>query len=234
MFSVATSSFPRPASIRPPHEQSPPTTTPRAAGDGTIVTTASDSPLEQPESTAGGLFPPRAHKAHFKQRRHFNVQIELRRRWSRLIVTQPGAAVCGVKAVALAPNSRADLLLPLLGLSTVARRPRSSSEVGTHRAPLLPPRAPAPARSPPSTIFIPSLRALLAGAARRSDEMGRRPRYAPLAQHQSRHRSPCTRRSCRKWWRDARHSSGAVPAPVLPALAASTLACAHRHQILKS
>ena len=139
--------FQRPLRVlhaRPRHRQSPPTTTPRAAGDGTIVTTASDSPLEQPESTAGGLFPPRAHKAHFKQRRHFNVQIELRRRWSRLIVTQPGAAVCGVKAVALAPNSRADLLLPLLGLSTVARRPRSSSEVGTHRAPLLPPRAPAP------------------------------------------------------------------------------------------
>ena len=172
---------------------SPPTTTPRAAGDGTIVTTASDSPLEQPESTAGGLFPPRAHKAHFKQRRHFNVQIELCRRWSRLIVTQPGAAVCGVKAVALAPNSRADLLLPLLGLSTVARRPRSSSEVGTHRAPLLPPRAPAPARSPPSTIFIPSLRALLAGAARRSDEMGRRPRYTPLW----RSTSPATARPAR-------------------------------------
>ena len=48
--------------------QFPPTTTPRAAGDGTIVTTASDSPLAQPESTAGDLFPASAHKAHFKRR----------------------------------------------------------------------------------------------------------------------------------------------------------------------
>ena len=44
--------------------QFPPTTTPRAAGDGTIVTMASDSPFAQPESTAGDLFPVGAHMAH--------------------------------------------------------------------------------------------------------------------------------------------------------------------------
>ena len=41
--------------------QFPPTTTPRAAGDGTIVTMASDSPFAQPESTAGDLFPVGGH-----------------------------------------------------------------------------------------------------------------------------------------------------------------------------
>ena len=66
--------------------QFPPTTTPRAAGDGTIVTTASDSPLAQPESTAGDLFPAGAHTAHFKRREHLNVHIELRRRWRILMV----------------------------------------------------------------------------------------------------------------------------------------------------
>ena len=53
MFSEATSSFPRSAANALYMAQSPPSTTPRAAVDGTIVTTASDSPLEQPESTAG-------------------------------------------------------------------------------------------------------------------------------------------------------------------------------------
>merc|ERR1712185_808039 len=47
-----------------------PTTTPRAASDGTVVTTASDSPLAPPKSTAGDLFPAGAHKAHFKRRGH--------------------------------------------------------------------------------------------------------------------------------------------------------------------
>ena len=41
--------------------QFPPTTTPRAAGDGTIVTMASDPPFAQPESTAGDLFPVGGH-----------------------------------------------------------------------------------------------------------------------------------------------------------------------------
>ena len=42
---------------RPPHVQFPPTTTLRAAGDGTIVTTASDSPFEHAERSVDELHP---------------------------------------------------------------------------------------------------------------------------------------------------------------------------------
>ena len=45
------------------HADFTPTTMPRAAGDGTIVTTASDSLLAQPESTAGDFLPASACEA---------------------------------------------------------------------------------------------------------------------------------------------------------------------------